>query len=416
MLNRRPLKKEKRKREIKEKKDKSDEKLLKTSINIGSKSYSDCKARKLSDGGNLSGLIKKRYNPRPLKDTKKKITSHLTSTEEQPCSSHHQVPDTSSEIQKTKEWSDIQNRIKRQIIQYNILNSKFIIDMDNQIYKNVLLNELSEIFVASKFVFDYKWMSSSSMLIQILILQLINNLKNTKYNMLKLSTSITLIFHKISIKMYIPPDEMICYFVKYIEIFKQTIFYYDREMWKKWFSNENFLYWCLFFINVFITYENDIQRFVYDNLNLMSHANTYFKEMLNSDFVFNSTGIVPKSDIFNFSRNVDGLKVDKMHNDINTENSTNGSKSNQNNAIISNIPIILCQPTISSSPNQPNNVLRYPVVINLPLVIQINGIQYRLASIQQIIQQPNPNIIMGILPQPTVFQVVNIPTNNQSIN
>lgn len=215
--------------------------------------------------------------------------------------------------------SDTQNKIKgEKMISYlkNMIGS--IIDIDDQIYKNAIIEDLAVTICNSSCLSKYIWMSLEYKLIEELILRLIENFNDDKFNMAKLSYCFICVFLKIANKSSILPDKMKLKFIKFIHIIQKIILYYDKEMWRKWFSPSIFLDWCFVLAAIFIPLENDIHILVFDDMLLVNNAMIYFHMVKDSKYVFinkkNTTLKTAKRGIFEFTRSDDIIDIDNMSN------------------------------------------------------------------------------------------------------
>lgn len=215
----------------------------------------------------------------------------------------------------TNEISDTQNRLKREKILSDLRETiGFIINIDDQIYKDVIIEDLAVNFCNTSSLSKYTWESLEFKKIKELVLKLAENFNNTKYNIAKLSYCLVCIFHKIANKSLNPPNEMKLKFIKFIHIIEKIICYYDEVTWKKWFSSKMFLEWCFVLVSIFIPLESDIQLSIFNNKSLIENAMGYFNMIKDSKYVFTNKYKAAKRGIFEFTRSDDILEIDNMTN------------------------------------------------------------------------------------------------------
>lgn len=240
-----------------------------------------------------------------------------------------------SAITYSDENSDIEEMTLLQL-----QKARAIIEANNEIYKNIILEDLAVMFWKNNCLSNYSWISSESKLIKKLMIQLIEKLKDTNYNMANLSCCFVCIFHKISVKSSIPPNKMKLNFIKYLHVIKKIIYDTDKDIWRTWLLTYHFEDWCFLLASIFITKENDIHTTVNDNSPLVNNAMIYLNVIKKSNYTFNNITIA-QSGIFEFSTNDDLLEIGDMcetrkKSKINTDESNskilkidNSSKPNQ---------------------------------------------------------------------------------------
>lgn len=215
----------------------------------------------------------------------------------------------------TNKISDTQNRLKREKILSDLRERiGLIINIDDQIYKDVKIEDLAVHFCNTSSLSKYTWESLEFKKIKELVLKLAENFNNTKYNIAKLSYCLVCIFHKIANKSLNPPNEMELKFIKFIHIIRNIICYYDEVTWKKWFFSKMFLEWCFVLVSIFIPLESDIQLLIFNNKSLIENAMDYFNKIKDSKYVFTNKYKAAKRGIFEFTRSDDILEIDNMTN------------------------------------------------------------------------------------------------------
>lgn len=166
---------------------------------------------------------------------------------------------------------------------YMLLRRKILIELLNYIsnidmnifYKNNILDNLAEFIFKRNILSKPILISLDLNLMKNLYLKIVSNLSNSNLDMIKFSISLVFLFHRISIKLCIQPNNMKNNYDKYIKTLKKIIRDIDLFSLKKWVNVPTFKDWCYFIFSIFITHENDIHLMVINNISIINNVIRY---------------------------------------------------------------------------------------------------------------------------------------------
>lgn len=166
---------------------------------------------------------------------------------------------------------------------YMLLRRKILIELLNytsdfemdMFDKNNLIENLAEFIFKRKILSRSFFISLDLNLMKDLYLKIVSNLNNSNLDMMKFSISLVFLFHRISIKLCIQPNNMKNNYDKLIRTLKEILPDNSLLSLNKWINVPTFKDWCYFIFSIFITHENDIRLMVINNISIINNVIRY---------------------------------------------------------------------------------------------------------------------------------------------